>query len=121
LDEAASREAQGDLTGAIAVLRNADVGTAQNAEFIEMQNRIETKYKQKVIANAVQAYESSGYLEAVQIVQEGIGILQGNHELALLRQDYLDRAPVDLLTFDYLDRRGAAEVVRNEKDNIGNT
>jgi len=41
LDEAASKEAHGDLAGAIAVLRNADAETAQGAAFIEMQNRLE--------------------------------------------------------------------------------
>lgn len=119
LGEATAKETQGDLAGAIQLLRNADASIQQNAEVIEMLNRLKANYKEQVVSEASSLYESNGYLAAAQKIQEGIAILQNDTELTEIKANYLNRAPKDLLQSDYLTCKDSY-VLGNGKDNLGN-
>lgn len=120
LKSATAKEIEGDLPGAIAELRSVSGTLAQNSEIVEMKNRLEAKYKDEVIAQAKSLYTTEGYLAAVQKVQQGLGVLAGDSELANLKEYYLSLAPVDLLQrYDYLEEDDCY-VNTGRKDNIGN-
>ena len=121
LAEAATKEAQGDLAGAIAVLRKADDTTKQNPMFIEMQNRLEANYKQHILIQAASDYEMGGYLVAMQTVQNGLNVFPDDVELLEAKEIYLKRAPADFFELDYLDKEVYAYYESDDtfKDNLG--
>lgn len=119
LGEATTKEMQGDLEGAIAVIQSAEATIGQNPTVIETLNRLEANFKQQVIANAKQIYDTNGYLEAAQAIQKGITVLPSDPELQTLKQDYLDMAPVDLLSLNDFDHGGSPTVQNAVQDNLG--
>lgn len=118
--QAARMEKEGNLGGAIAYLRDAGEDIRQNTVVIEQMDRLNAAFRQQVIDEANEAYQSDGYLKAAQIIQEGQSVLPDDPQLQASWVMYCDMAPVDMLKELEVFASEQAYITSHAKDNVGN-
>lgn len=89
-------EASGDYLSAINTIKTADAIVKNNADFIEKLNKLEGLYKNQIISNADSALSSSGYKEAIRIIDEGLTVLPEDKDLLAKVTEYEAYKPVHL-------------------------
>lgn len=120
IEQAARMEEAGNLGGAIAFLRDAGDDVRQNMAVIEQMERLNAAFRQQVIDEADEAYQSDGYLKAAQIIQKGQSILPDDSQLQARWVMYCDMAPVDMLKELEAFADEQAYITSHAKDNVGN-
>lgn len=76
-------------------------------------------YKQVIIAQAYDIYNTSGYASALEVINGALTIIPDDSDLLAEKDAYVACSPVDLTTLEPYDS-GAMTVMHNETDIFGN-
>ena len=96
----------GDIDSALETLQTAATICVGNLLLDNTTKKIKDEYRNMIVDEARQAYESSGYQSAISILSEGLAILNQDPELLTLIEEYRQKAPVRLSSLEYYMSNG---------------
>lgn len=115
-----------DYEQAIKFMNNNSGTYGRDETFIEKLNFIKVKFREQTLASAAELFDSSGYSDAIAVLEKGLTVLPGDTAFTEKIEEYKKRIPVDLFSLDYFiindsDSKNDVKGPSIETDNIGNT
>ena len=116
-------EAEKDYSGAIQYMNGNASKYGDDAEFIKKLSFYQDKYREETLSLAAVTFESAGYYEAIDILNESLTILPNDSAILDKIGEYEEYEPIRLFSLSYFDAATTGFIYGPslEKDNIGET
>lgn len=106
----------------IQLVKSNLVSVSDNEEIKNIYDTAVSRYRDKITNMAEQEFQSSGYEQAISIVNSGLSVLNGDAALLALKSHYEDMAPVSLTSLTpFLSDCGESRYGLTLTDKLGNT
>ena len=121
-EKAGSYMATGNYEAIIQLVTSNVDNVNGDAEIKRIYDSAVSSYRDKITEEAEQAFQSSGYEQALAIVNRGLSVLNGDAVLLALKSQYEAMAPVALVTLKpFSEYPGDKAIDVTLTDKLGNT
>ena len=120
-EKASGYMATGDYEAIIQLVNSNLDNVNGDAEIKRTYVSAVSSYRDQITTEAEQAYQSSGYAQALSIVNRGLSVLNGDAVLLALRSQYEAMAPVSLTSLTRFLSESHGSVGVTAADKLGNS
>lgn len=110
----------GDYVSAINLINDKIDVVGGDGDVQSALSNCQQAYKQAIIAQAYDIYNTSGYASALEVINGALTIIPDDSELLAEKDAYVACSPVDLTTLESYDDDGAITIAHGETDIFGN-
>lgn len=120
LNNVAQYEYSGDYISAISAIEQCNTTLKTDPDIIQKLNILKITYKDKVLLDAESAFKTSGYDDAIKVLNESLSVFPDDEQINAAIGEYSSYAPISIAKLDYFKGHDFG-VDNNKKDNLGNT